>query len=98
MAEELPPPDVVQLVGGSMGRGGPLSLKLEDDHTRVVARGQQILRAVGGQDPEPVSLPPEGLDADALGHVPDADAAILRVGNDEVMLGMKEAARDVVGM
>ena len=81
-----------------MGRGGTLPLQLEDNHTRIVTCGQQILRAMGGKDPESVALTTEGLYTDTLGHVPNADAAILGVGNDKVMLGVEQTARNIVGV
>lgn len=37
--------------------GGALPLQLEDDHTAVVTRGQQVLLRVSGKDPEPVKMP-----------------------------------------
>mmetsp|Transcript_11249 Transcript_11249/g.32344 ORF Transcript_11249/g.32344 Transcript_11249/m.32344 type:complete len:424 (-) Transcript_11249:228-1499(-) len=98
MKEELASTDVVQFAGGTVGAGGAFALQLEHDHTGIVTGGEQVLVAVRGQDPEPVPLPAEGLHANALGDVPDSDAAILAVGDDQVVLGVEETARDVVGV
>ena len=46
---------------------------------------QEVDLWVGAQDPEPVVLPPESLHASALGHVKDADALVLRIGDDQVL-------------
>lgn len=39
---------------------------------------------------------PEGLDAGALGHVPDADGLVLRVTEDEVLARVEDRARNIV--
>ena len=46
---------------------------------------KEVDLGVGGQDPEAVVLAPEGLHACALGHVPHADALVLRVGHNDVL-------------
>ena len=51
---------------------------------------------VHGEDPEAVVGAAVRLDAHALLHVPDADAAVLRVGDDEVVLRVEHDAGDVV--
>ena len=50
---------------------GPLTLQLEDDHAGVVARGKEIEGGMAGNDPEAVVLPPEGVEAVPLAHVPN---------------------------
>ncbi len=46
---------------------------------------QQINLRVAGQDPEPVVLAAERLDARALRHIPNPNALVLRVGDDEIL-------------
>ena len=87
--------DVVEDVAGH-GVGGPLPLQLEDDHPPVVTRGEQIEAGVAGEDPEPVVLPPEGVEAGPLAHVPDSDGLVLGVGQDQFLTRMKDGAGDVV--
>ena len=63
-------------------------------HSPVVSSGQQVDLGVGREDPEAIVLAAEGLDAGALGHVPDADGLVLAVGDDQVLLraGQKGAS------
>ena len=75
---------------------GSFSLELEDDHARVVAGGEEVHLGVRGEDPEPVVLASKGLHAGSLGHVPDADALIFRVGHDDILPGVEHAAGYVV--
>ena len=51
---------------------------------------------MGGEDPEAVVLPPERLHGSTLAHVPHANCLVLRVGDDELVLGVEERDRDVV--
>ena len=44
----------------------------------------------------PVVLPPEGVETGPLGHVPDADALVLAVAEDELLAGVEDGAADVV--
>mmetsp|Transcript_14693 Transcript_14693/g.43528 ORF Transcript_14693/g.43528 Transcript_14693/m.43528 type:complete len:467 (-) Transcript_14693:330-1730(-) len=78
--------------------GGPLPLQLEDDHAGVMASGQEVLLRVRSEDPEPVVLSAEGLNAHAPGNVPHANGSVFRVGDDELVLWMKDHARHIVGV
>mmetsp|Transcript_10477 Transcript_10477/g.18920 ORF Transcript_10477/g.18920 Transcript_10477/m.18920 type:complete len:219 (-) Transcript_10477:503-1159(-) len=98
MTEELTSADVVQLISWSIRGCWTLPLKLEHDHTRIMTGRKKILGTMRGKDPKAISLPTEGLYAHTLGHIPDTNAAILRVGNDEFLLGVEETARYIVGM
>lgn len=51
---------------------------------------------MGREDPESVVLSSEGLDGGSLAHVPDANSLVFGVGDDELVLGVEEGARDVV--
>lgn len=51
----------------------------------VMTGGKQVDLRVCSQDPEAVMLAAEGLRARALGHVPHANALVLRVGYDDVL-------------
>ena len=46
---------------------------------------KQIDFRMGAEDPESVVLPPESLHAGTFGHVKDADALVLGVGDDQVL-------------
>ena len=46
----------------------------------------------------PVVLPPKGVQAGPLGGVPDPDGLVLAVGDDQVLAGVEDHARDVVVM
>ena len=76
--------------------GGPLVLQLEDNHPPVVTRSEQIEAGVAGEDPEPVVLPPEGVEAGPLVHVPDSEELVLGVRQVQVLTRMKDGAGDVV--
>eukprot|EP00162_Nutomonas_longa_P014261 comp21894_c0_seq1/m.49668 comp21894_c0_seq1/g.49668 ORF comp21894_c0_seq1/g.49668 comp21894_c0_seq1/m.49668 type:complete len:1021 (+) comp21894_c0_seq1:778-3840(+) len=75
-----------------------LAVELEDHHSRVVARGKQIDVGVRGQDPEAIGVSAEGLGGHAAGNVPDADRLVLGVGENELLLGVEDGARDIVDM
>ena len=66
---QVPLLHIVKQVSGERMRG-PLTLQLEDDHAGVVARGKEIEGGMAGNDPEAVVLPPEGVEAVPLAHVP----------------------------
>lgn len=51
---------------------------------------------MSSQDPEPVILPPECLHCRPLRHVPHPDRLVLRVGDNELVLGVEQRNRDVV--
>jgi hypothetical protein len=63
-----------------------------------MTRREQILGAMGRQDPESIAFPAKGLYANSLAHIKDTDAAIFAVTNNQVMLGVEETARYVVSM
>ncbi len=48
----------------------PLSLKLENHHTRIVTGSKEIKGRVTGNDPETVMLATEGVKTVALAHIP----------------------------
>ena len=70
--------------------------ELEDDHARVMPRRDQVLLWVHRKHPESVVLAPERLNTHALLDVPDADGAVLRVRDDEVVLRVEHDTADVV--
>jgi hypothetical protein len=72
------------------GEGGTLTVELEDDQSRVVTGGEEVELRVSGEDPEAVVLATEGLNGGALRHVPHADRLVLRVRDDELVLGVEE--------
>ena len=86
---------VVEDVAGH-GVGGSLPLQLEDDHPAVVTGSEQVESGVAGQDPEPVVLSPEGVEAGPLAHVPHSDGLVLAVGEDQLLPGVEDGAGDVV--
>lgn len=77
---------------------GTFSLQLEDDHSGVVPRGEQVQVGVRRQHPEPVVFPPERVQVVSLRHVPDANALVLAVGQEEFLAWVEQDARDVVVM
>jgi hypothetical protein len=77
---------------------GTFSFQFEDDHTRIVSGSQKILSFVRRKDPESIALSSEGLDANSLANIPYTDTAILTVGNNQIVLGVEQAATNVVGM
>lgn len=58
--------------------------------------GEEVEVGVRAQHPEAVVVPPEGLDARPLGHVPHADALVLRVGQDELLARVEDGAGHIV--
>jgi hypothetical protein len=86
-----------EVQGGALdGPGWTLSLQLEYLETGVVASSEEVCLRVGSEDPEPIGLTAEGLNGAAHVGIPDADGAILRSRDDEV-LEVGDAA-DVVGV
>mmetsp|Transcript_20774 Transcript_20774/g.51886 ORF Transcript_20774/g.51886 Transcript_20774/m.51886 type:complete len:237 (-) Transcript_20774:756-1466(-) len=73
-----------------------LPLKLEDNHPSIVTRGEKIALLVSGKDPKAVVLAAEGLHALAFRHVPHANGFILRIGDNQLLLGVKQCARHIV--
>lgn len=49
-----------------------------------------------GHDPKAVVFPAERVEAVALGHVPNADALVFRVGEDQLLARVEQHARHVV--
>mmetsp|Transcript_20415 Transcript_20415/g.47729 ORF Transcript_20415/g.47729 Transcript_20415/m.47729 type:complete len:204 (-) Transcript_20415:449-1060(-) len=76
--------------------GGTLTLELEHHHTTVVTSSKKVLLWVNSQNPESVLFSAEGLHAAALRHVPHTNRAILRVGNNQLMLGVEHHTRHIV--
>ena len=54
---------------------------------------QQVDFRVRGHYPEAVIFPSEGLHAHPLGHVPDPDALVLRVGHNDVLPRIKRVGQ-----
>ena len=75
---------------------GALALELEHDHAAVVPRREKVHLGVRGEDPESIVLAAKRLRPGALGHVPDANGLVLRVGDDDVLPGVEHHAGDVV--
>ena len=75
---------------------GAFAFQFEDDHAGIMAGGKEIEGGVAGNHPEPVILPPERVKASPLGHVPDADAFILAVAQDELLSRVEAGAADIV--
>lgn len=48
------------------------------------------------QHPETVVISAKGLDACPLGHVPHTDALVFRVGQDELLTGVKHGTGHIV--
>ena len=61
-----------------------------------MAGGEEVEGGVGGDDPESVVLPPEGVQAGPLGRVPHPDGLVLGVGDDQVLPRVEDDAGHVV--
>ena len=48
------------------------------------------------QHPEAIVVPAEGLHSGPLGHIPHADALVLRVGQDELLARVEDGTGHVV--
>ena len=61
-----------------------------------MACSKEVEGGVAGDDPEPVVLPPEGVKAGPLAHVPHPDRLVLTVGEDQLLPRVEDCAADVV--
>ena len=82
----------------SVARGGSFAFEFKDNHTTIVTGSQEILRFVCGEDPEAIPFASKGLYTHTLIDVPYANGAIFGIGYDQFVLGVKETARDIVGV
>ena len=69
---------------------------LENDHSGIVTGGKDVEGRMSSNNPKSVVLSSEGVQARALGHVPNPDGLVLRVGHDQVLTGMENHAGYVV--
>merc|ERR1719151_163418 len=61
-----------------------------------MASSKEIEGGVASNHPEPVILPPERVKTGALGHVPNPDALVLTVAQDQLLPGVKDGTADIV--
>lgn len=59
------------------GRCGTFTLELEDHHAIIMARGKEVNLGVRSDDPEPIILSFERLDASPLVQIPNPDCFVL---------------------
>ena len=57
---------------------------------------KQVEVRVSPQHPEAIVIPPEGLHSRPFGHVPNTDALVFRVGQDELLAGVEDGTGHVV--
>lgn len=92
--------DVEELVAGKR-EGRSFTLELEDDQSVVMTyrsapatgmlrlgdltSSKEVQLRMSRQDPEPIVLPPEGLNSRSLCHIPDPDSFVLTGREDELM-------------
>lgn len=62
----------------------------------ALTSSKQVEVWVGTQDPETIMIPPEGLHAGPLGHVPHPDAFVFRVRQDELLTWVEDGTGHVV--
>lgn len=77
-------------------KGRSFSFEFEDNDTSIMTGGKEVLRRMASEDPETLVLTAEGVEGSSLRQVPHAETFVLRVGDDQVLLGMKDDAADVV--
>ena len=58
--------------------------------------GKDVEGRMSGNNPKSIVLSSEGVQERALGHVPDPDGLVFRVGHDQVLTGMENHAGYVV--
>mmetsp|Transcript_22214 Transcript_22214/g.40027 ORF Transcript_22214/g.40027 Transcript_22214/m.40027 type:complete len:298 (-) Transcript_22214:378-1271(-) len=96
MAKELPAANIVQFVGWARRRCRAFSLQLENDHSRIMSSGEEILGPMSCKNPETVAFPAECLHTDTFRDIPNTNTPIFRVRNYKLMLGVEKTTRDIV--
>lgn len=74
----------------------PFTLKFEHDKATIVTCRKEIEIGVGGQNPEPIMLPPERLDRGPLREIPHAHGLVLPARHDQFMLRVEKRGGDIV--
>mmetsp|Transcript_159069 Transcript_159069/g.386335 ORF Transcript_159069/g.386335 Transcript_159069/m.386335 type:complete len:322 (+) Transcript_159069:1299-2264(+) len=92
---QVPFLDVVhESVHAPVGRA--FALQFKHNAAGIVAGSEQVMVGMGGQHPEPVVLAAERLYPHLLAHIPDADGAVLGVGEHQLLARVEQHARHIV--
>ena len=63
-----------------------------------MAGRKNVLFRMGSHDPEPVVVSAKSMETGALGHVPDPNGFIFRVGQNQILRRMKKNTRHIIEM
>mmetsp|Transcript_7227 Transcript_7227/g.17133 ORF Transcript_7227/g.17133 Transcript_7227/m.17133 type:complete len:249 (-) Transcript_7227:338-1084(-) len=92
--KDLPVLDVKQSASVGLGDGS-LTVQLEHNHAGIMAHGQQIARLMCCDHPKAIIFSSVRVDSCALRQVPHTDGPVLRVGQNQITLRVKNHARDI---